>query len=80
MTESFLTRGESAIAITGIFARFSREQLERGSFKKGLAGIRGCAEADRRLKSSRMDDALILSGIIESMSLKSSQPPSHPPR
>ena len=68
MTEAFVTRGESAIAMTGIFARFARDQVEKGSLKKGLAGLRACAEADRRLKSSRIDDALVLSGVIESIS------------
>jgi DNA polymerase III delta subunit len=68
MTENFMTRGESAIAITGIFSRYAREQIERGSVGRGIAGVRACAVADRRLKSSRMDDALILSNIIDAIS------------
>lgn len=65
MTESFLNRGESPIAITGIFARYAREQIERGSRVHGLAGLRACIDADRRLKTSRTDDLLVLTQIIE---------------
>lgn len=68
MAGNFLTRGESAIAITGIFARYAREQIERGSLKRGLAGLKACAEADRTLKSSRIDEGIVLSGIIDRMS------------
>lgn len=67
LAEHFLDRGESAIALTGIFARYSREQIERGSLKKGLLGLRTCAEADRRLKSSRIDESLVMSTIIEAL-------------
>ena len=68
MTGNFIGRGESAIAITGIFARYAREQIERGSARRGISGLMACAEADRRLKSSRMDDALVLSGVIDAIS------------
>lgn len=67
LAEHFLDRGESAIALTGIFARFAREQVERGNLKKGLMGLKACAIADRRLKSSRIDESLILSNVIEAM-------------
>lgn len=68
MTENFINRGESAIAITGILSRFAREQVERGSMPRGIGGIMACAEADRRLKSSRMDDTLVLSNVIDTIS------------
>jgi len=68
MLDSFLNRGESAIAITGIFARFAREQLERGSKSRGLAGLRACAEADWKLKSTGIDEALILGNIVAALS------------
>lgn len=68
LAEQFLGRGESAIALTGIFARYAREQIERGSLKKGLAGLKSCADADRHLKSSRIDETIVLSSIIESLS------------
>jgi DNA polymerase III delta subunit len=67
VTENFINRGESAIAITGIFSRFTREQIERGSIARGIGGLLSCAAADRQLKSSRMDDTLILSNIIETI-------------
>jgi len=68
MSEQFLDRGESAIALTGIFSRYGREQIERGNLKKGLNALRACALADRRLKSSRIDEAMVVSSIIESFS------------
>jgi DNA polymerase III delta subunit len=67
MSECFLNRGESAIAITGIFARFAREQIERGSLRSGLAGLHACAEADRHLKTSSIDEAIALSSVIEAL-------------
>lgn len=67
LTESFLNRGESAIAINGIFSRYSREQVERGAWTRGVAGLGACIEADRRLKSSGIDESLILSRIIEAL-------------
>ena len=68
LSEQFLERGESAIALTGIFSRFGREQIERGNLKKGITALRACAQADRRLKSSRIDEAMVISSIIESFS------------
>ena len=67
MSEICLNRGESAIAITGIFARFAREQIERGSLPSGLAGLHACVEADRHLKTSSLDEALVLSSVIEAL-------------
>ncbi len=67
LTESFLNRGESAVAINGIFSRYSREQVERGVRSRGMAGLNACIEADRRLKSSGIDESLILSQIIEAL-------------
>ncbi len=67
MSECFLNRGESAIAITGIFAKFAREQLERGSIRTGMAGLRACAEADRHLKTSSIEEAIVLSSVIEAL-------------
>jgi DNA polymerase III delta subunit len=68
MTEAFLSRGESPIAINGIFARYARDQLERGSMGRGLLGLRACAAADRMLKSSGMDESLVLASIIDELS------------
>ena len=65
MTESFLNRGESPIAITGIFARYAREQIDRGSKIPGSKGLRACVDADRLLKTSATDDLLVLTQIIE---------------
>ncbi len=67
MTENFMNRGESPIAITGILSRFAREQIERGALVRGVEGLMSCAEADRRLKSSRIDDSLILSNVIDAI-------------
>lgn len=67
LTESFLNRGESAIAINGIFSRYSREQVERGARARGISGLSACIEADRRLKSSGIDESLILSQVIEAL-------------
>jgi DNA polymerase III delta subunit len=67
LTENFLNRGESAIAINGIFSRYSREQVERGVRTRGIAGLAACIEADRKLKSSGIDESLILSQIIEAL-------------
>ena len=69
MTESFMNRGESAVAITGILARYAREQIERGAFKRGLSGLKACAKADRQLKSLPLDETLILAGVIDSMGM-----------
>lgn len=68
LCESFIDRGESAIALTGIFSRIAREQLERGNPRKGLAALKACSLADRLLKSSKVDEAIIMSSIIESFS------------
>lgn len=66
MCENFIDRGESAIALTGIFSRFARDLIERGNAKKGVNVIKSCAVADRRLKSSKIDESMIMSSIIES--------------
>jgi DNA polymerase III delta subunit len=67
MSEIFLDRGESAIAITGIFARYAREQIERGSMRSGLAGLHACKDADVQLKTSACDESIVLSNIIEAL-------------
>ena len=67
LCESFLERGESAIALTGIFSRFARDLIDRGNLRKGARVLRACASADRRLKSSRIDEAMVVSSIVESM-------------
>ncbi len=67
MTDLFLSRGESAIAVNGILARYAREQMERGSPMRGVAGLQACATADRQLKSSGMDDALVLSVAVHEL-------------
>ncbi len=69
LSEAFIDRGESAIALTGIFARFAREQLEKGGSRKGMGPLSACASADRRLKSSRVDESLIISSIIDSFAV-----------
>lgn len=65
LCHQFIERGESALALTGIFSRYAREQIERGQVKKGLSGLQACASADRRLKSSRIDETVIVSLIID---------------
>lgn len=67
LSEGFLNRGESAIALTGIFARYSREQIERGSFRSGIAGLNACMDADKHLKTSSLDEAIVLSSVIEAV-------------
>jgi DNA polymerase III delta subunit len=68
LLENFLNRGESAIALTGILSRFAREQIERGAKARGLSGLKKCAYADQMLKSSKIDDVLLLADIVSAMS------------
>ncbi len=67
MTDLFLSRGESAIALNGILARYAREQLERGSLQRGMTGIKACATADRRLKSSGLDESMVLASVVDEL-------------
>jgi DNA polymerase III delta subunit len=68
LLDSFIARGESAVALNGILARFARDQIEKGALNSGLAGIKSCAAVDRKVKSSGIDESLLLSAVIQSIS------------
>ena len=65
LMDAFIGRGESPIALNGILARYSREQIERGSLKHGLAGLKACAAVDRKIKSTGIDDSLLLASAVD---------------
>jgi DNA polymerase III delta subunit len=67
LIDAFVGRGESPIALNGILARYSREQVERGSLRHGLAGLKACARVDRKIKSTGMDDSLLLAAAVDSL-------------
>lgn len=66
LVDQLLDRGEKAIALVGILARFAREAATRHP-QRGLLGLRLCADADIRLKSSRIPEALVLGRIIDAL-------------
>ncbi len=66
LIDQLLDRGEKAIALVGILSRFARETAARQP-QRGLLGLRLCADADIRLKSSPMPDALVLGRIVDAL-------------
>jgi DNA polymerase III delta subunit len=69
VADLFLVRGESAIAINGILARYAREKLESNNPARGIAGLLACAEADRRLKSNSLEESLAIGTVIDDLFL-----------
>lgn len=66
LVEQLLDRGEKAIALTGILTRYARELIAKNP-KKGVRGLRVCAETDLLLKSSRVSEPLILGRVVDAL-------------
>ena len=66
LIDQLLERGEKSIALVGILSRFAREAMPRQP-ERGLRGLRLCADADIRLKSSPISDGLVLGRIVDAL-------------
>jgi DNA polymerase III delta subunit len=66
LIDQLLERGEKSIALVGILSRFAREAIPRQT-ERGLRGLTLCADADIRLKSSRISEGLLLGRIVDAL-------------
>jgi DNA polymerase III delta subunit len=63
LVDQLLQRQEKALAVTGIFSRFHRDQIGKGQ-NQSIEKLLEVAKTDQFLKTSKCDETLLLSSLI----------------